>query len=351
MGKLENTLNKICKIDHTNQQDLQQRLDRLTKPKDSLGRLEELAKWYTAIRGEKGNSLQKKVVVVMAGDHGIAQEGVSAFPQAVTEQMIYNFIKGGAAINVLARQVKAEVVVVDMGVACDLKIKEGVIDKKIAYGTRNIAAGTAMTREEAIRALDAGIEVAEMLIEKGADILATGDMGIGNTTPSSAIVAVFTNRKIEEVTGKGTGICNEGLKKKIALIEKALELNKPDKTDPLDVLAKVGGFEIGGLAGLIIGAAANRVPVVIDGFISTAGALIATEIEPKIKNYLVSAHNSVEKGHKIMLERMGLRPLLDLELRLGEGTGAALAFGLVEAGVKILNEMATFEDAGVSDKE
>lgn len=348
MGKLAGIIEKIEPVDQDLMEEAQKRLDFLTKPQGSLGRLEELAKKLVGITREKDPKVDKKVVIVMAGDHGIVAEGVSAFPQEVTPQMVYNFIRGGAAINVLAKHVGAEVVVVDMGIATDLEDDSGVISKKIGYGTKNFAKGPAMTREEAVQAIEAGIEVVESI--ENLNILATGEMGIGNTTPSSAIIATFSDCSVEEVTGRGTGVDDEGLKKKVAAIEKGLALNKPDPEDALDVLSKVGGFEIAGLAGCVLAAAANKIPVVIDGFISTAGALIATELAPTAKEYIIASHMSEEIGHRLMLERMGLTPLLDLGFRLGEGTGAALAMGLVEAGAKILKEMATFADAGVSER-
>ncbi|MFC1714022.1 nicotinate-nucleotide--dimethylbenzimidazole phosphoribosyltransferase [Candidatus Poribacteria bacterium] len=348
MGKLDSIIEKIEPIDQELMEEAQKRLDFLTKPQGSLGRLEELAKKLVGITREKDPKVDEKVVIVMAGDHGIVDEGVSAYPQEVTPQMVYNFIRGGAGINVLAKHVGADVVVVDMGVATDLEDDSGIVSKKIGYGTKNFSKGPAMIRDEAVQAIEAGIEVVEN-IEK-LDILATGEMGIGNTTPSSAIIAAFSGCDVKEVTGRGTGVDDEGLDRKVLAIEKGLAVNKPDPEDALDVLSKVGGFEIAGLAGCVLAAAARKVPVVIDGFISTAGALIATELVPTAKEYIIASHMSQEIGHRMMLERMGLNPLLDLGFRLGEGTGAALAMSLVEAGVKILKEMATFADAGVSER-
>jgi nicotinate-nucleotide--dimethylbenzimidazole phosphoribosyltransferase len=323
----------------------------LTKPAGSMGRLEDLSIQLASICGRIDPDLSRKAVVVMAGDHGIAREGVSAYPPEVTPQMVLNFVRGGAAINVLARQAGARVSVVDMGVAYDFPLGSGVIDRKIARGTRNMAVGAAMNREQAQQAIIAGIEIAWQEIDKGLDLLATGDMGIGNTTPSSAIAAVFTGESVSRVTGRGTGVDDNGLAAKIAIIEKSLQINQPNKNDPLDVLAKVGGFEIGGLAGLIIGGASKGIPVVVDGFISTAAALLAVELVPDVRPYLISAHRSVEIGQRAMLEKIGIEPLMDLNLRLGEGTGAVLAFHLIEVAVLLLNEMATFDDAGVTNKE
>jgi len=327
------------------------RQGQLTKPAGSLGRLEELSIQIAAIQGTVRPDVSRKAVVVMAGDHGVALEGVSAYPPEVTPQMVLNFVHGGAAINVLARQANAHVSIVDMGVAYDFPPGSGVIDRKIARGTQNMAKGPAMTWQQAEQALTSGMEIAWQEIDRGLDILATGDMGIGNTTPSSAIAIVFTGEPAIRVTGRGTGLDDKGLAAKVAVIEHAIRVNQPDKNDPVDVLAKVGGFEIGGLAGLIIGAASRRVPVVVDGFISTAAALLAVELAPDVRPYLIAAHRSVEIGQRAMLEKIGIEPLMDLNLRLGEGTGAVLAFNLIEAAVLLLNEMATFADAGVSNKE
>ena len=328
----------------------QKHLDNLTKPLGSLGRLEEFARKFVAITENKNPILDKKVVFTFAGDHGVTEEGVSAFPKEVTQQMVLNFLRGGAGINVLARHAGADVVVVDIGVDHDFGEIEGLINLKVINGTKNLAKEPAMTREEAIKCMETGIELADGYAKKGYKIFGTGDMGIGNTTPSSAIAAVLTGRPVSEVTGKGTGITGESLQKKIKVIEKGINLNKPNPNDAIDVLSKVGGAEIGGIAGLILGTASNRIPVIIDGFISTAGALIAYCIDPKVKDYIFAAHNSVEIGHKIMLDKMGLLPILDLNLRLGEGTGAALAMLMIEAGLKIYKEMATFGEAGVSEK-
>lgn len=328
----------------------QKHLDNLTKPLGSLGRLEEFAKKFVAITENKKPILDKKVIFTFAGDHGVTEEGVSAFPKEVTQQMVFNFLRGGAGINVLARHAGSDVVVVDIGVDHDFGELEGLINLKVINGTKNFAKGPAMTRDDAVRCIETGIELANGYAKKGYKIFGTGDMGIGNTTPSSAIAAVLTGRPVSEVTGKGTGITAESLQNKIKVIEKGIKLNKPHSEDAIDVLSKVGGAEIGGIAGLILGAASNRIPVVIDGFISTAGALIAYCIDPKVKDYMFAAHNSVEIGHKIMLDKMGLMPILDLNLRLGEGTGAALAMLMIEAGLKIYKEMATFGEAGVSEK-
>ena len=354
------------RITHTNGkfgEEAQQRLDSLTKPQGSLGRLEEFAKQLVSITEQKMPDLDKKVVFTFAGDHGVADEGVSAFPKEVTPQMVLNFVNGGAGINVLARHAGAEVVVVDIGVDYDFNnpsvsplnkggIKGGCfISRKVVSGTKNMRKGPAMTREEALKCIEVGMKLATDYAEKGYKIFGTGDMGIANTTPSSAITNVLTGVSVEDITGRGTGINDDAWKNKVQVIKDAIDINKPDASDPVDVLAKVGGAEIAGIAGLVLGAAANKVPVVVDGFISTAGALIAYSINPKTRDYMFAAHKSQEIGHTAMLDKMGLRPIVDLDLRLGEGTGSALAMLLIEAGLKIYKEMATFEEAAVSNKE
>lgn len=325
------------------------RQDTLTKPPGSLGRLEELSIQLAGIQGRPIPQIKHKAIITMAGDHGVVAEKVGNWPQEVTTQMVYNFLGGGAGINVLARQVGARVIVVDMGVATELKTDRRLVANNIGRGTGNIAVGPAMTIEQAEKAVEAGIKLVQDEAGKGLDIVGTGDMGIGNTSASSAICAAITGKPVAEVTGRGTGLTDEQLSHKTKVICRALELNRPDAANPLDVLAKVGGFEIGGLAGVMLGAAASRIPVLIDGFVSGAAALIATALCPALKDYLIASHLSAEAGHRIMLEHMGLQPLLNLNLRLGEGTGAALGMFLVEASVRILSEMATFAEAGVSE--
>jgi nicotinate-nucleotide--dimethylbenzimidazole phosphoribosyltransferase len=319
-------------------------------PHWALGLLMDLAEDLAGMTRSLHPPVKRRAVVIMAGDHGVAVEGVSMYPQEVTSQMVYNFVNGGAGINALARVSGARVVVVDMGVAGDLGplAAEGkILSRRIGAGTGNMAVGPAMSREDAIRSVEAGIEVALMLASE-IDLFATGDMGIANTTPSSAIVSVMTGAAAADVTGRGTGIDDAGLSLKVAVIEKALAVNRPDPDDALDVLAKVGGFEIGGIAGVILGAASLRKPVLLDGFISTAGALIAQGLAPRAADYMIAAHKSVEAGHRIALQKLGKEPLLDLGLRLGEGTGAALAMPIVEGAVRVLTEVATFEEAAVS---
>jgi len=351
VDRIRKVVANISEIDPVATKKAQERLDSLTKPLGSLGRLEELAKQICGITGKEGPLLRNKVIFTLASDHGVTEEGISAYPKEVTAQMVYNFLSGGAGINVLANHVGARVVIVDIGVSSDLKPCPQLVIKKINYGTKNMARGPAMTRDEAIRAICAGIEIFEDEFKAGIDIAGTGDMGIGNTTASSAITAVFTKKPIEEITGRGTGLDDKGLKNKIDIIKKSISLNKPDSSDPIDVLSKVGGFEIAGLAGIILAASAKKVPVVIDGFISGAAALIAFNIEPRVKDYMIAGHCSVESGHKVILEHIGLKPLFDLDLRLGEGTGGALGIGLADAAIKILTQMATFKAANVSEKK
>ena len=349
MSKLKTLLSSIQPVDGSRAAAIQARLDDLTKPQGSLGRLEELALRYCLITGKDKPVLRNKLIFTFASDHGVVDEGVSAYPREVTSQMVLNFLHGGAGVNVLARHCRTRVVVVDVGVDRDFGRTEGLEIKKIGRGTRNMAVGPAMTRDQAERSILAGAEIAEKY-RGDLDIVGTGDMGIGNTTASSAIASVITGTDPDLVTGRGTGIDDAGLQGKIAVIRKAIAVNRPDPKDPLDVLSKVGGFEIGGIAGLVLGAARQRIPVVVDGFISTGGALIAAELNPLVKQYIIAAHRSVEIGHGKMLERLEQRPLLDLGLRLGEGTGAALCISLVEASIKVLTEMATFSGAGVSGK-
>lgn len=347
---LQNVIARIQGLDGAAMAAARARQDTLTKPPGSLGRLEELSVQLAGITGKEIPTIKDKAIITMAGDHGVVAEGVSAFPQEVTPQMVLNFLHGGAAINVLGRHVGARITIVDMGVAADLPAHPLLVVKKIAHGTANMTQGPAMTREQAGQAILAGVEVVEAELEKGLDIVGTGDMGIGNTTPSAAIAAALTGIEPARLAGRGTGVDDEGLKRKVGAIQRALAVNKPDPKDGLDVLAKVGGYEIGGLAGVILGAAANRVPVMVDGFISTAAAMIAVTIAPAARPYLISAHRSQEYGHSQMVEWLGLKPLVDLDFRLGEGTGAALGISFAEAACKILAEMATFAEAGVSDK-
>lgn len=349
---LEEIVGQIQPLDQAAMDAARERQNQLTKPTGSLGRLEELSIQLAGIQRKPLPSIKEKAVIVMAGDHGVVVEGVSAYPQEVTPQMVLNFLNGGAAINVLARHAGARVVVVDLGVANDIpSVNANLIRRRVGSGTMNLAQGPAMRREQAEESIQSGIEVALAEISKGADILGTGDMGIGNTTPSAAIACALLKVSAKEIAGRGTGVGDEGLKRKIAVIEKSLKVNRPDTNDGIDVLAKVGGFEIGGLAGVMIGAASRNTPVMVDGYISTAAALIAVSLAPECRQSLISAHCSQEKGHGLMLQWLGLKPLLELDMRLGEGTGAVLGISMAEAACKLLSEMATFGEAGVRNKE
>lgn len=347
---LQESISRIQPPDRRLLMQAQGRLDRLTKPLGSLGRLEELAAQYVMITGEMKPSVPRGTVFTFAADHGVAMEGVSAYPREVTPQMVLNFLRGGAGVNVLARHADVEVRVVDIGVAHDFGTVPGLIQKKVMSGTGNLLVEPAMSRAQAEHAIMVGIELATQAVQEGIGLIGTGDMGIGNTTPSAAITAVMTGRPVAEVTGRGTGINDAGHAKKVSVIVRALDLHRPDRTDALDVLAKIGGLEIAGLTGLILGAAAAKVPVVLDGFIAGAAALIAVGLQPLCRDYLIASHRSVERGHQVILDHLGVKPLLDLDLRLGEGTGACLGMNLVCAAIKIFTQMATFDEAGVSEK-
>ena len=344
------TIDRIQPTDTRLLAQAQTRLDRLTKPIGSLGRLEELAARYVMITGELKPKVPRGAVFTFAADHGVTTERVSAYPSAVTPQMVLNFLRGGAGVNVLARHVGIEVRVVDIGVDFDFAGIPGLIHRKVMPGTKNLLVESAMNSTQAEHALQIGIDLATEAAQEGIGLIGTGEMGIGNTTASSAITAVMTSRPVSEVTGRGTGIDDAGHARKIEVIERALAFHQLDAADAMEVLAAVGGLEIGGLAGLMLGAAAARIPVVLDGFIAGAAALIAVGLQPRCKDYLIASHRSVERGHQAILDHLGLKPLLDLDLRLGEGTGACLGMGLVCGAIKILTEMATFDEAGVSER-
>ncbi len=348
---LKATIKNIKPLNEKSMAAARARQNILTKPTGSLGRLEEISIQLAGIQGKAIPEIKNKGVIVMAADHGVAARGTSAYPQEVTQQMVLNFLHGGAGINVISRQVGARVVVVDMGVAGNLPSNPALISRKIAPGTKDLSKGPAMTPAQAIQAIEAGIEIVTAEIKQGLDIVATGDMGIGNTTSSAAICSVMTGKPVSTVTGRGTGLNEEQLKNKVDIIGEAISLNNPNPSDALDVLTKIGGFEIGGLAGVILGAASNRVPVVVDGFISGAAALIAAGLCPAARDYMIAGHCSVEPGHTLTLKHLGIKPLLDFDLRLGEGTGAVLGIFIAETAARILKEMATFEEAGVSGKE
>jgi nicotinate-nucleotide--dimethylbenzimidazole phosphoribosyltransferase len=334
--------------DHAVAELARRRQQQLTKPGGALGKLEALSIRLAGMTGRLDWLPLRRCVVVCAGDHGVVAQGVSAYPQAVTQQMVLNFLRGGAAVNVLAQQMNAHMVVVDAGVGAEFEAHPQLVQGKIAPGTADFTQGPAMSDDQAAQAIQLGIDVARREIGRGLALLAIGEMGIGNTTSASAIIAAITGRPVAEVTGRGTGVDEAGLRHKIAVIEQALQRHAPASEATLQ---KVGGFEIGAMTGLMLGAAESRVPIVLDGLICTAAALIAVQLSPAVKEYLIAGHRSAEPGHTIALEWLGLDPLLTLEMRLGEGTGALLAFPLIEAAMRTLNEMATFEQAGVSERD
>lgn len=344
MSLLFDTIKRIENRDIEVERACRERVDLLIKPKGSLGKLEEMVVKLAGIQKTTHPSVDKKAVIVCAGDHKIIEEGVATSKKDITLIQAVNMTRGLTGVCALSKQCGAEVVVVDVGI--DNEVPEAVINRKVKYGADNFSRGPAMSKQEAIQALEAGIEIAEMKIKEGVNLLATGEMGIGNTTPSSAIVSVLGDFDPSLVTGVGANLPQDKVKHKADVIRRGIELNKPDPLDGLDVLAKVGGLEIGGMAGVMIAGAANRVPVVVDGFISTAAALIAITIEPKVKDYLFASHSSLELGASKATELLGLKTSLDLNMRLGEGTGAVMLFNVLESAVYMNNEMITFEEAG-----
>lgn len=349
-SELSAVIATITPTDATAEEAAWARLDNLTKPPRSLGRLEMLAARVGRVQGTDRPSVAKKAVLLMAGDHGVVEEGVAVYPQDVTWQMVANFVGKGAAINQIAESVGADVIVHDVGVIRDLSDMPGVVIRKVAPGTRNMARGPAMTREEAAQAVMVGVQAARDAVAAGVQLIGTGDMGIGNTTPASALTAAFTGADVARVCGRGTGLDDEGVARKVSAVERALEVNGADALDPLGVLAAVGGLEIAALAGVVIGAAEQGTCVISDGFISGAGALAAVRMCPNAADYLFPSHRSVEPGHTVQLEALGMQPVLELDMRLGEGTGAALTMGVIDASCRMLSNMATFDEAGVSDK-
>lgn len=347
---LEKILERIRPLDRSFEVEAQKRLDSLTKPQGSLGKLEELARRVAVIQRKVPPQLGRKLLFVFAADHGITEEGVSAYPKEVTAQMTYNFLRGGAAINVLARHYAVEVLVIDIGVDHEFSNPAGLRNCKVRRGTKNFSRGAAMSRSEAVQSIETGIRLVEQVALENLFILGAGEMGIGNTSSAAAILCALTGAAPRDAVGRGTGIDDPTWKRKVAAIERGLELNRPDPKDPLDVLTKVGGLEIGAMTGVILGAAAFHIPMVLDGFISGAAALLAQRLCPPVQDFLFASHLSPETGHKFMLEALKLAPVLDLEMRLGEGTGACVLMGLAEAAARLLGEMATFESAGVEKK-
>ncbi len=347
---LEEALQSIKGLDRQSLDKAQKRLDSLTKPLGSLGRLEDIVKQLAGINKTGFPSVDKKAIVIMCADNGVTDEGVSSCPRSVTASVTRNFTKGITGVNVLSRHSEADIVVVDIGVADDI-ICDGVINRKVRKGTYNMAKGPAMTRQEAIKAIETGIDIVCDLSKKGYNLLGTGEMGIGNTSTSSAVAIALTVSSIEDMVGKGAGLSNEGLKHKIEVIRKSININLPDPEDPIDVVSKVGGFDIAGLAGCFIGAAACRIPVVVDGFISAVAALVAVKLKPEVKDFLLPSHGSAEPGNKKVMAELGLEPFLNLEMRLGEGTGAALGFHIIDAAVSAYMNMGTFDDANITQYE
>ena len=353
--KLQEIIEGIKPVEQEWIQKAQERTARLVMPTRALGRLHEISERLCGIQQTLQPSIDHKAILVMAGDHGVVAEGVSAYPQEVTPAMVQTFLVGGAGINAISRQVGADVWVVDMGIIPDLdptglKGADRLVVEKIGNGTASFTRGPAMSRQDAEKALRVGFEQASGRFENGARILGTGDMGIGNTTPSAAIGAVITGASLDEMVGRGTGVDDDGLARKRDIVRRGIEANSPQPEDGLDVLAKVGGFEIGGIAGAMLAGPYHRRAVVVDGFISTAGALVAHALCPTVKDYLFAGHCSEEAGHRLMLKYLGLEPILDLGMRLGEGTGAALAMGVIDSAVRMFKEVLTFEEAGVADK-
>jgi nicotinate-nucleotide--dimethylbenzimidazole phosphoribosyltransferase len=347
---LEQVLEKIRPLDLAVDAEARRRLDSLTKPQGSLGRLEELARRIACIQSQVPPRLGRKLLFVFAADHGITEEGVSAYPKAVTAQMTYNFLDGGAAINVLARHYGVDVEVIDVGVDYDFPKLSNLRQLKVRRGTGNFARGPAMIRAQALQCVETGIRLVEEVGSENLFLLGAGEMGIGNTSSAAAIGCALTEKPARDIAGRGTGIDSETWERKVAAIERGLQLNQPDPNDALDVLAKVGGLEIGAMTGVMLGAAAHRIPMILDGYISGAAALLAVRLSPHVRETLIASHLSGEDGHRIILDELRLAPLLDLGMRLGEGTAACIAMGLAEAAVKLAREMATFQSAGVKEK-
>lgn len=325
-----------------------ERLDSLAKPLGSLGKLEDIAIQLAGISGEVFNEIDRACIVVMCADNGVVDEGVSSCPKYITKTQTINFIKGVTGIGVLARHEKMDIRVVDIGIDGEISYP-GLVDKKIRNGTSNMAKGPAMTREEAIDAIEIGIEQIKDLVDKGYKLIGTGEMGIGNTSTSSAVLMALTGCNVNFAVGRGAGLTDEGLKNKRRVISKALEINQPDKNDAIDVLSKVGGFDIAGIVGCFLGAAYYRVPIIIDGFISAAAALIAYKLNPIVREYMIPSHNSLEPGFQYIMNELNLSPIFNLNMRLGEGTGCPLAYNIIKASSSVITNMATFEEAEIVD--
>ncbi len=348
MGLLEKTKAGIKPAYEESMKEAEERLDKLAKPIGSLGKLEELAIKISGITGKQSSSFDKKVTVIMASDNGVVEEGVSSCPQAVTAIQTMNFIKGVTGVCVLSKHAGAEIRVIDIGVAGDFREYPGIIDRKIRKGTSNMAKGPAMSREEAVKAIEIGIETVAQLVEEGYSLFGTGEMGIGNTSTSSTVVMSLLGCSADVAVGKGAGLTEEGLANKKAIIKKAIALNKPDAEDPVDVLSKVGGFDIAGMTGCFLGAAYHRKPIVIDGFISAAAALAAYRINPLVRDFMIASHCSEEPGYMLVMKELGLQPMLNLNMRLGEGSGCPLAFNVIEAAEAVISDMATLEEAMIA---
>lgn len=347
MHLLEKTIGKIEHLDKVMMKEARVRVDSLIKPPNSLGKLEELAIQLTGITGEMYPNIDQKTIITMAADHGVYAEEISSNPQEITMAQTLHFAQGLPGVCAISRITNAEVIPVDIGINVDLPKDSGVIIRKIKYGTDNMATGPAMTREEAIHSIETGIEMSNNAILNGTKLLGVGEMGIGNTTPSTAILAVLGNSDPADITGCGAGVGEGGIAHKISVIERAIEVNQPNPTDAIDVLSKVGGLEIGGMAGVMLGAAENHIPVVIDGYISSVAALVAAAIEPKAKAYFIPSHKTTEPGGRLASELLGLEPMLDMNMCLGEGSGAALAFPILDAAVSMMKNMPTFTDVGM----
>jgi len=346
MELLKKTLERIDELDFGVMKKTENRINNLVKPIGSLGKLESLAIQLSGIRGELFPKTDNKAIIVMASDHGVCQEGVASAPQSVTEFQTHNISQGKTGVCALASVAGADIVTVDIGVMVDLN-NEKILNKKVMYGTKNMTIGPAMTYEEAVKGLEVGIEVSEAEIKKGRNIIATGEMGIGNTTPSTAILSVLGDYAPVEITGVGANLPGEKVENKIKVIEKAIKINSPDKNNALDVLSKVGGLDIAGMAGTMLACAANRIPCIVDGYISTAAALIACALEAKTKNYLICSHFSKEKGAAAASNLLGIEPMLNMNMRLGEGSGAALVFNILDSAVAMNKQMITFQEAGI----